>query len=66
MSILTSFDVEQKGVTQIIRISKIAAIEQWSAFKFCGTNKKARQETLKMLISAFGNNAMKKTALYKW
>ena len=48
-------------MTQIIQISKIAALEQRSAIKFCGANKKSRQETFEML-----NNATKKTALYKW
>ena len=44
----------------------MAALEQRSAIKFCVANKKSRQETFKMLKLAFGNNAMKKTALYKW
>ena len=66
MPILTSFDIEQKRVTQIIRISKMAALKQRSAIKFCVANKKSRQETFEMLKTAFGNNAMKKTALYKW
>ena len=44
----------------------MAALEQWSAIKFCGANKKSRQETFEMLKTPFGNNAMKKTALYKW
>ena len=53
-------------MTQIIRISKMAALEQWSVIKFCVANKKSRQETFEMLKTAFVNNAMKKTALYKW
>ena len=65
MSILTSFDVEQKRVTQIVRISEMAALEQQSAIKFCVANKKSRQETFEMLKTAFVNNAIKKTALYK-
>ena len=64
MPFFTSFDVEQKHVTQIIRISKMAALEQRSAIKFCVANKKLRQETFEMIKTAFGNNAMKKTALY--
>ena len=52
-------------MTQIIQINKLAALEQRSAIKFCVANKKSRQETLEM-ITPFGNNAMKKTALYKW
>ena len=44
----------------------MAALEQRSAIKFCVANKKSRQETFEMLKPAFGNNAMKKTALYKW
>ena len=66
MPILTSFHVEQKRVTQKIRISKMAALQQRFAIKFCVANKKSRQETFEMLKTAFGNNAMKKTALYKW
>ena len=66
MIILTSFDVEQNRVTHIIRISKMAALEQHSAIKLCVPNKKSRQKTFEMLKTAFGNNAMKKTALYKW
>ena len=61
-----SFDAYQYCMTQIIRISKMAALEQWSVIKFCVAIKKSRQETFKMLKTAFGNNAMKKTALYKW
>ena len=53
-------------MTQIIQISKMAALEQRSAIKFCVANKKSRRETFEMLKTAFGNNAMKKTALYKW
>ena len=66
MPILTSFDVKQKRVTQIIKLSKMAALEQRSAIKFCVANKKSRQEAFEMLKTAFANNAMKKTALYKW
>ena len=66
MPILTSFDVEQKRVTQIIRINKMAALEQWPAIEFCVANKKSRLETFEMIKTAFGNNAMKKIALYKW
>ena len=65
MQILTSFDAEQKRVTQILRISKMSALEQRSAIKFCVANKKSRQETFEMIKTAFENNAMKKTALYK-
>ena len=58
MSILTSFDVEQKRVTQIIGISKMAAFERLSAIKFYVANKNSRQETFEMLKTAFRNNAM--------
>ena len=44
----------------------MAALEQRSEIKFCIANKKSRQETFEMLKTAFGNNAMKKIALYKW
>ena len=66
MPVLTSFAAEQKSVIEIIRISKIAALEQRCAIKYCVANKKSRQGTFEMLKTAFGNNAMKKTALYKW
>ena len=65
MHILTSFDAELKRVTQVLRISKMAALEQRSAIKFCVANKKSRQETFEMLKTAYGNNELKKTALYK-
>ena len=44
----------------------MTAIEQRSANKFCVANKKSRPETFEMLKIAFGNNGIKKTALYKW
>ena len=44
----------------------MTALEQQSAINFCVANKKSRQETFEMLKTAFVNNAMKKTALYKW
>ena len=44
----------------------MAALEQQSKIKFCVANKKSRQETLEMLKTAFRNNSLKKTALYKW
>ena len=62
MPILTPFDVEQKRVTQIIRISKMAALEQRSAIIFRAANKNSRQKTFEMLKTAFWNNTMKKTA----
>ena len=63
MPILMLFDVEQKRVTQIIQKSKMAALEQRYAIKFFVANKKSRQEKFEMFKTAFGNNAMKKTAL---
>ena len=66
MPILTSFDAEHKQVTQKIRIRKMTALEQRSAIKFCAANKESRQENFEMLKTAFRNNAMKKTTLYKW
>ena len=44
----------------------MAALEQWSAITFCGANKKSRQETFEMLNRPFGNNTMRKNAMYKW
>ena len=52
-------------MTQINQSSKMAALEQQSTIKFCVVNKKSRQEMFKMLKTAFTNNVMKKTALYK-
>ena len=60
MPISTPLKVEQKRATQIIRKSKMAALEQRSAIKFCVANKKSRREVLEMLKTAFGINAMKK------
>ena len=45
-------------MTKIIRISKMAVLEQRSAIKFCVANKISRQEKLEMLKMAFGNNAL--------
>ena len=58
MPILTSFKAEQNSVTQIIRISKMAAFEQLSAIKLCVTNKKSRQETFEMLKIFLGTILM--------
>ena len=44
----------------------MAALVQLSAIKFSVANKKSRQKMFEMLKTAFGNNAIKKTALYKW
>ena len=61
--ILTYFDVVQKRMTQIIRISKMALLEQRSVIKFCVASKTSRQVTFEILKAAFGNNALNKTAL---
>ena len=44
----------------------MAALERRAAIKFCVPNKKSRQETFETLKTAVGNNAMKKTAFFKW
>ena len=44
----------------------MTSLEQRSAIKFCVANKKSSQETFEMLNTAFGNNTLNKTALYKW
>ena len=44
----------------------MAALEQRSAITFCVANKKSTQETFERLKTVFGNNTMKKTALYNW
>ena len=66
MPISTFLALELKRMTQIIQISNMAALEQQPAIKFCVASKKSRQETFEMIITALGNNAMMKTALYKW
>ena len=34
--------------------------------KFCDLNGKSRKETMEMLVKAYGDAAMKRTALHKW
>ena len=63
---LTSFDVEQKRVLLIIRISNMTAFEQQSAIKFCVANKKSRQETLEMLKTAFNVEDNSKLPTLYW
>ena len=43
------------------------SLEQRTAIKFCVLNgKKNRKETMEMLVKAYGDAAMKRTALHKW
>ena len=42
------------------------SVEQRTAIKFCVLNGKNRKETMEMLVKAYGDAAMKKTALHKW
>ena len=42
------------------------SVEQRIAIKFCVLNGKNRKETTKMLVKAYGDAAMKRTALHKW
>lgn len=44
----------------------MAAMEQRSNIKFCVLLKKTPTETLRMLREAYGENAVKKTHVYKW
>ena len=39
---------------------------QRTAIKFCVLNGKNRKETMEMLVKAYGDTAMKRTALHKW
>ena len=42
------------------------SVEQRTAIKFCVLNGKNRKETMVMLVKAYGDAAMKRTALHKW
>ena len=42
------------------------SVEQRTAIKFCVLNGKNRKETIEMLVKAYGDAAMKRTALHKW
>ena len=42
------------------------SVEQKTAIKFCVLNGKNRKETMEMLVKAYGDAAMKRTALHKW
>ena len=42
------------------------SVEQRKAIKFCVLNVKNRKETMEMLVKAYGDAAMKRTALHKW
>ena len=66
MQILMSFNPEQKHVTQIIRISKMATLEQRSVIKFCVVNKKNQERKCSKCKTAFGNNVLKETVLVPW
>ena len=41
-------------------------VEQRTAVKFCVLNGKNGNETMEMLVKAYGDAAMKRTALHKW
>jgi hypothetical protein len=42
------------------------ASEQQSSIKFCVLNRFSKKETMLRLQKAYGDQAMKKTAMYKW
>ena len=42
------------------------SVEQRTAIKFCVLNGKNRKETMEILVKAYGDAAMKRTALHKW
>ncbi|GBN59300.1 Putative uncharacterized protein FLJ37770 [Araneus ventricosus] len=44
----------------------MSSLEQRANIKFCVLLEKSPSETLEMLKKAYGNDAMKKTAVYKW
>ena len=41
------------------------SVEQRTAIKFCVLNVKNRKETMEMLVKAYGDATMKRTALHK-
>ncbi|GBN72787.1 hypothetical protein AVEN_139293-1 [Araneus ventricosus] len=44
----------------------MSSLEQRANFKFCVLLEKSPSETLEMLKKAYGNDAMKETAVYEW
>ncbi|GBM87494.1 hypothetical protein AVEN_97363-1 [Araneus ventricosus] len=44
----------------------MSSIEQHANIKFCVLLQKSPSETLEMLKKAYGNDGMKKMAVYKW
>ena len=42
------------------------SVEQRAVIKFCVLNGKNRKETVETLVKAYGDAAMKRTALHKW
>ncbi|GBM34385.1 hypothetical protein AVEN_219081-1 [Araneus ventricosus] len=44
----------------------MSSLEQRENIKFCVLLEKSPSETLEMLKKAYGNDAMKKTAVYEW
>ena len=42
------------------------SVEQRTAIKFCVLNGKNRKETTEILVTAYGDATMKRTALHKW
>ena len=42
------------------------SVEQRTAIKLCVLNGKNRKETMEMLVKAYSDAAMKRTALHKW
>ena len=42
------------------------SVEQRTAIEFCVLNGNNRKETMEILVEAYGNAAMKRTALHKW
>ena len=42
------------------------SVKQRTAIKLCVLNVKNRKETMEMLVKAYGDATMKRTALHKW
>ena len=42
------------------------SVKQRTGIKFCILKGKKQKKTMEMLVKAYGNAAMKRTALHKW
>ena len=61
---MTSF--ERKWPFCLYKVHQNERRKQRTAIKFCVLNGKKRKKTMEMLVKAYGDAAMKRTALHKW